>query len=52
MTALRLARGWQWQNIQFMLGELAYGTTRVTPDGTTRLEIVDLLEELDRQLSR
>jgi hypothetical protein len=34
------------------LVELAYGTTRVTPDGTSRLEIVDLLEELNRQLGR
>ncbi|MGI5239920.1 ankyrin repeat domain-containing protein [Dactylosporangium sp. CA-139066] len=32
------------------LVELAYGTTRVLPAGTSRLEIVDVLEELDRQL--
>ncbi|GAB3159550.1 hypothetical protein GCM10027290_64560 [Micromonospora sonneratiae] len=34
------------------LVELAYGTTRVMPDGTDRLEIVDLLEEVNRQLGR
>ncbi|MEV5768071.1 ankyrin repeat domain-containing protein [Micromonospora sp. NPDC052213] len=34
------------------LVELAYGTTRVMPAGTSRLEIVDLLEELNRQLGR
>ncbi|WP_446215722.1 ankyrin repeat domain-containing protein [Micromonospora sp. IBHARD004] len=34
------------------LVELAYGTTRVLPAATTRLEIVDLLEELNRQLGR
>lgn len=32
--------------------ELAYSTTRVLPPGVSRLEIVDLLEELDRQLGR
>ncbi|SCF28585.1 hypothetical protein GA0074696_4094 [Micromonospora purpureochromogenes] len=34
------------------LVELAYGTTRVMPAGTSRLEIIDVLEELDRQLGR
>ncbi|MGX4690718.1 ankyrin repeat domain-containing protein [Streptomyces sp. JNUCC 63] len=34
------------------LVELAYGTTRSMPSGTSRLEITDLLEELNRQLSR
>lgn len=34
------------------LVELAYGTTRVLPTSTSRLEIVDLLEELNRQLGR
>ena len=34
------------------LVELAYGTTRVMPTGTSSLEIVDLLEELNRQLGR
>jgi DNA-binding SARP family transcriptional activator/ankyrin repeat protein len=34
------------------LVELACGTTRVLPSGSSRLEIVDLLEELDRQLGR
>jgi ankyrin repeat protein len=34
------------------LSELAYGTTRVMPTGTSRLEIIDLLEELNRQLGR
>jgi hypothetical protein len=34
------------------LVELAYGTTLIMPDGTSRLEIVDLLEELNRQLGR
>jgi ankyrin repeat protein len=32
------------------LVELAYGTTRVLPTGTNRLEIVDLLEELNWQI--
>jgi hypothetical protein len=31
---------------------VAYGTTRVLPDDATHLEIVDLLDELKRQLSR
>jgi|GEM_PF-2042512 len=34
------------------LVELAYGTTRAMPAGTSRLEIVDLLEELNWQLGR
>lgn len=34
------------------LVELAYGTTRSMPPGTSRLAIIDLLEELNRQLSR
>jgi hypothetical protein len=34
------------------LAELAYGTTRVMPAGTSRLEIVDLLQEIDRQIGR
>ncbi|MGC4750564.1 ankyrin repeat domain-containing protein [Micromonospora sp. DT201] len=34
------------------LVELAYGTTRVMPAGTSRLELIDVLEELDRQLGR
>ncbi|MEU4093245.1 ankyrin repeat domain-containing protein [Streptomyces sp. NPDC026673] len=34
------------------LVELAYGTTRGTPAGTSRLEIIDLLAELNRQLGR
>lgn len=34
------------------LGELAYGTTRSTPDGVSRLQIIDLLEELNRQTMR
>ncbi|MBL7496543.1 hypothetical protein I6A84_21595 [Frankia sp. CNm7] len=34
------------------LAELAYGTTRITPAGTSRLEIIDMLEELNRQLGR
>ncbi len=34
------------------LVELAYGTTRTMPAGTSRLEIVDLLEELERQFGR
>jgi len=34
------------------LVELAHGTTRVVPPGSSRLDIVDLLEELDRQLGR
>ncbi|MFI7079615.1 ankyrin repeat domain-containing protein [Micromonospora sp. NPDC049903] len=34
------------------LVELAYGTTHVLPAPTSRLEIVDLLEELNRQLGR
>ncbi|GIH19351.1 ankyrin repeat domain-containing protein [Rugosimonospora africana] len=34
------------------LVELAYGTTRVPPTGTSRLEVVDLLEELNRQLGQ
>lgn len=35
--------------VRSALVELAYGTTRVLPSGTNRLDIVDLLEELDRQ---
>jgi hypothetical protein len=34
------------------LVEFAYGTTRVLPASTSRLEIVDLLEEVNRQLGR
>lgn len=34
------------------LVELAYGTTRSMPPGTSQLAITDLLEELNRQLSR
>jgi uncharacterized protein len=34
------------------LVEVAYGTTRVLPVATSRLELVDLLEELNRQLGR
>ncbi|BCL12555.1 ankyrin repeat domain-containing protein [Micromonospora sagamiensis] len=34
------------------LVELAYGTTRIMPTGTSRLEITDVLEELNRQLGR
>jgi len=34
------------------LVELAYGTTRAMPSGASRLEIVDLLEEFNRQLGR
>jgi hypothetical protein len=34
------------------LAQLAYGTTRVMPADTSRLEIIELLEELNRQLSR
>ena len=34
------------------LVEFAYGSTRVMPAGTTRLGIVDLLEELNRQFGR
>ncbi|MET7394864.1 ankyrin repeat domain-containing protein [Dactylosporangium sp. NPDC005572] len=34
------------------LVELAYGTTRIMPAGTDRLEIIDVLEELERQLGR
>lgn len=34
------------------LVELAYGTTQATPEGISRLQIVDLLEELKRQMMR
>ncbi|PZG22603.1 hypothetical protein C1I95_04905 [Micromonospora craterilacus] len=34
------------------LVELAYGTTRTMPTGTSRLKIIDVLEELNRQLGR
>ncbi|WP_169739859.1 ankyrin repeat domain-containing protein [Actinospica robiniae] len=34
------------------LVELAYGTTRTMPEGFSRLQIVDLLEELNRELKR
>jgi hypothetical protein len=34
------------------LVELAYGTTRIMPAGTSRLKIIDVLEELNRQLGR
>jgi len=32
--------------------ELAHGSTPVTPAGTRRLDLVDLLHEFNRQLSR
>jgi uncharacterized protein len=32
--------------------KLAYGTTRSSPAGRTRLEIIDLFEELKRQVER
>lgn len=32
--------------------ELAYGTTRSTPTGGTRLEVIDMFEELKRQVER
>jgi hypothetical protein len=38
--------------IRSALVELAYGTTRVPPATTSTLHIVDLLEELNRQLGR
>ena len=38
--------------IRSALVELAYGTTRETPDDTSRIEIVDMLSDLDRQLGR
>ncbi|MFE0631588.1 ankyrin repeat domain-containing protein [Streptomyces sp. NPDC058864] len=38
--------------VRSALVELAYGTTRGTPADTSRLEIIDLLAELNRQLSR
>jgi ankyrin repeat protein len=38
--------------VRSALVELAYGTTRVMPAGTSRLEIIDVLEELNRQLGR
>jgi hypothetical protein len=34
------------------LVELAYGTTQATPDGVSRLQTVDLLEELRLQMMR
>jgi uncharacterized protein len=34
------------------LVELAYGTTRRMPADTSGLDIIDLLEELNRQLGR
>ncbi|WP_405433869.1 ankyrin repeat domain-containing protein [Micromonospora sp. NBC_00617] len=34
------------------LVELAYGTTRIMPAAASRLEITDMLEELNRQLGR
>ncbi len=36
--------------VRSALTELAYGTTRTTPAGTSRLDIIDVLEEIDRQL--
>lgn len=38
--------------VRSALVELAYGTTRVMPAGASRLEIIDVLEELNRQLGR
>jgi hypothetical protein len=38
--------------VRSALVELAYGTTRIVPAGTSRLEIIDLLEELKRQIGR
>nr|WP_083672432.1 ankyrin repeat domain-containing protein [Micromonospora sp. CB01531] len=34
------------------LVELAYGTTHIMPTGTSRLKLIDVLEELNRQLGR
>lgn len=34
------------------LVELAYGTTQTMPDGTSRVEVADLLKELEGQLGR
>ncbi|MEV0394979.1 ankyrin repeat domain-containing protein [Polymorphospora rubra] len=34
--------------VRSALVELAYGTTRTLPAGTSRLELIDLLEEVDR----
>ncbi|WP_406315805.1 ankyrin repeat domain-containing protein [Streptosporangium sp. NBC_01639] len=42
----------EFATVRAALGELAYGTTRLLPDGTGRLDVVDLLEELNRQLGR
>lgn len=38
--------------VRSALVELAYGTTRVMPAGASRLETIDVLEELNRQLGR
>ncbi|GGM78451.1 hypothetical protein GCM10007977_094980 [Dactylosporangium sucinum] len=38
--------------VRSALAELAYGPTHVVPPGSSRCEILDLLEELDRQLGR
>jgi uncharacterized protein len=38
--------------VRSALVELAYGTTRIMPAGTSRLEIIDMLEELNRQIGR
>jgi ankyrin repeat protein len=37
----------EFATMRSSLVELAYGTTRATPAGTTRLEIIDVLEELE-----
>jgi hypothetical protein len=42
----------EFATVRAALVELAYGTTRRLPDGATHLEIVDLLDELKRQLGR
>lgn len=39
MTALRLAQGWQWQNIQFALGETSVGMDNV-PIAPTLLRLI------------
>ncbi|WP_067501708.1 ankyrin repeat domain-containing protein [Actinoplanes sp. TFC3] len=38
--------------VRSALVELAYGTSRVLPAGTSRLQLRDALDELDRQLGR
>ncbi|MBE1490021.1 ankyrin repeat domain-containing protein [Plantactinospora soyae] len=39
----------EFRSARSALAEIAYGTTPVTPDGSSRADIVDLLQELDRQ---